>query len=98
MVRKPLKIIWSEQAILALKDIYKFHQKVSVQWAEKVRDKIYQSPETVIYANQYQIDEDDPDYRRIVVGDYKVLYQIENGNINIIDVVCSLQGSKTNQE
>lgn len=95
MVKSKLSIVWTDQAKLALKEVYKFHKKVSVEWADKIRNKIYQSPENLSYANQYQIDEYNSDFRRIVVGDYKVLYQERDNVIYIVDIVCSLQAPKT---
>lgn len=95
MVKKQLNIFWTDQAMNALKDVYKFHKKISKEWADKIRDKIYESPQTVVYSNQYQIDEHNSECRRIVVGDYKVLYQEKNNTIYIMDVVCSLQAPKT---
>lgn len=95
MVKSKLSIVWTEQAKLALKEVYKFHKKISVEWAAKIRDKIYQSPEALIYSNQYQLDENNSDFRRIVVGHYKVLYQEKKNVIYIMDVVCSLQAPKT---
>ncbi len=98
MVKSKLSIVWTDQAKLALKEVYKFHKKISVEWANKIRDKIYQSPETVVYSNQYQIDEYNPDCRRIVVGDYKVLYLENENTIYIMDIVCSLQVPKTQED
>ena len=69
-----LKIIWTDQAILALKDIYDFYKNKSLQGAKKVKLNILQSPKTIYFAKQYQIDDINPKYRRIVVRDYKVLY------------------------
>jgi hypothetical protein len=42
-----------------------------------------------VYSNQYQIDELFPEFRRIVVRDYKVLYKEVENVIVITDVVCT---------
>ncbi len=95
MVKKELQIVWTDQAKLALRNLYNFHKEVSVEWADKILAKVYQSPETIRYANQFQLDEYNTSYRRIVVGDYKVLYQQNNDTIYVMDIVCSLQYPKS---
>ena len=86
-----LKIIWAKQARDALKVIYNFYKKKSVQGAENVKSDLLQSPKTIYYAKQYQIDEINPSFRRIVVRDYKVLYKEINGTIQVMDIVSTRQ-------
>ncbi len=86
-----LKIIWTDQAISALKDIYDFYKKKSLQGAENVKFDFLQSPRTIYFAKQYQVDDINPKYRRIVVRDYKVLYIEKKGAIFIMDIVCTKQ-------
>ena len=78
-------------AILALKDIYLFYKKKSIQGAENVKKEILNSPKTIYFAKQYQIDDINPKYRRIVVRDYKILYIERKGAIFIMDIVCTKQ-------
>ncbi len=87
-----LKIIWSKQAMVALKDIYDFYKDKSLQGARNIRKDLIESPKNIRYAKQYQVDEINPKYRRIVVRDYKVLYR-ENSKdvIQIMDIACTLQ-------
>ena len=86
-----LKIIWTNQAISALKDIYNFYKKKSLQGALNVKNDIIQSPKTIHFAKQYQVDDINPKYRRIIVRDYKVLYKENNEIIHIMDIVCTKQ-------
>lgn len=61
------KIIWSSQAKQDLKDIYEYWKKKSVQGAKNVRSDILKTPKTIYFAKQYQVDDINPKYRRIVV-------------------------------
>ena len=91
MVREELKIIWTNQAISALKGIYDFYKEKSLQGAINVKTDILQSPKTIHFAKQYQVDDINPKYRRIVVRDYKVLYNENKGTIYVMDIVCTKQ-------
>ena len=53
-------------------------------------DAIYNSPEQIVFPEQFQIDEYRKDCRRIIVGNYKVLYQFKNNEIKIVKIFNSL--------
>jgi len=89
-----MKIIWSKQARVAVKSIYDYYKKKSLRGAKNVSSDLLQSPKTIHFSKQYQIDEINTDYRRIVVRNYKVLYKEENDIIQIMDVVSSKQSPK----
>lgn len=93
-----LKIIWTNQSVLVLKDIYLFYKKKSKQAANNVKKDILNSPKTIYFAKQYQIDDINPKYRRIVVRDYKILYIEKNDSIYIMDIVCTKQSPNILQE
>lgn len=84
-----LEIIWTKQAKDSLKSIYDYYKEKSLQGAKKVKNDLLQSPKTIYYSKQYQIDEINSKYRRIVVLDYKVLYKESKNIIEIIDIVSS---------
>jgi plasmid stabilization system protein ParE len=86
-----LKIIWSKQAQEAVKIIYDYYKEKSLNGAKNVKKDILQSPKNIRYAKQYQVDDINPKYRRIVVRDYKVLYNEKNNVIEIMDEICTLQ-------
>lgn len=86
-----LKIIWSKQARLAVKSIFSYYKKKSLQGANNVKTDLLQSPKSIRFAKQYQVDEINSNYRRIVVRDYKVLYNEKNNVIRIMDVVGTKQ-------
>ena len=50
---------------------------------------LLKAPKTIHYSGQYQVDDINPNYRRIVVRDYKVLYKEEGSVIQILDIVCT---------
>lgn len=88
------KIIWTNQAKASLIAIYTYYKNKSLQGANNVKAELLQSPKTIYFSKQYQIDEINPKYRRIVVRDYKVLYREENGVIKVMDIVGTKQSPK----
>jgi len=88
---KKVKIIWSKQAQLAVKSIFDYYKLRSPQSAKKLKNELLQSPKKIQFAKQYQVDEINPKYRRIVVRDYKVLFQEKNQVIQILDVISTRQ-------
>jgi plasmid stabilization system protein ParE len=88
---KSLKITWTKQAQLGLKEVFEFYRYKSTTAAKKIVKELLASPKTIYFSRQYQIDEINPKYRRIIVGDYKVLYTEKNNEITIVDIVCTRQ-------
>ena len=86
-----LKVIWTIQAKEAVKSIYSYYKEDSLQGAKNVKSDLLRSPKTIHFSKQYQIDEINPDYRRIIVRDYKILYKEKEGTIQIMDVVSTKQ-------
>ncbi len=86
-----LKIVWTKQAKQALKDIYDYYKEKSLQGAKNVKTDLLQSPKSIHYSKQYQLDDINPKYRRIVVRDYKVLYKEDKGVIQVMDIVSTKQ-------
>ncbi|HNP19022.1 MAG TPA: type II toxin-antitoxin system RelE/ParE family toxin [Fulvivirga sp.] len=86
-----LKISWTKQAKEALKDIYDYYKEMSVQGAKNVKSDLLQSPKSIHYSKQFQLDEINPKYRRIVVRDFKVLYKEDKGVIQIMDIISTKQ-------
>lgn len=86
------KIIWTNQAKTEIKKIYDYYKEKSLQGAKNVRADLLQSPKTIYFSKQYQVDDINPKYRRIIVrGDYKVLYKEEARAIKVVDVVSVKQ-------
>lgn len=55
-------IIWTKQARAELKKIYDFYKKKSLQGARNVRSDLLQSPKTIYFSKQYQVDDINPNY------------------------------------
>lgn len=86
------KIVWTSQAKQDLKNVYEYWEKKSVQGAINVRSDILKSPKNIYYAKQYQIDDINPQYRRIVVRTYyKVLYRETKNIIYVTGVISTRQ-------
>ncbi|GAA4060941.1 type II toxin-antitoxin system RelE/ParE family toxin [Flavobacterium cheonanense] len=78
-MKKPIQILWDNQAKADLKLIFEFIKLKSPQGAKNViRDIIIQS-KSIHFAEQYQIDEflGEP-FRRMVVRNYKIIYKIQS--------------------
>ena len=73
------KIIWSSTSI---EDLNKIKYNIS----KSTFNKIVSSPKKIVFAEQFQKDEFRKDCRRIIVNNYKILYQFSNNQINIIRV------------
>jgi addiction module RelE/StbE family toxin len=86
-----IKIIWTKQAVQEVKRIYNYYKKKSLQSAKNVKSDLLQSPKKIHFSKQYQLDDINPNYRRIVVRDYKILYKEKDNVIQIIDVISTLQ-------
>lgn len=93
MVKKRFKIIWSDKAKIAIRDVYDFYKDKSVSGAKNVINDIIAGPKSITFSQQYQIDEINTDYRRIVVRDYKLLYKEFDNTIIVFDVICTLQSN-----
>ncbi len=62
-----------------------------MQSAERIRTDILEKVSTLRFVNQYQIDEINPAYRRIIVRHYKVVYKVEKQTILILNIFDTRQ-------
>ena len=85
------RVDWTDTGKSALKSVFEFHLEYSERSAEMIVNEIVEKADSIIFAKQYQVDEINPKYRRIIVRDYKVLYKERNFIIEILDVICTLQ-------
>ena len=88
-----LKTIWTNRAKGQIKQIYDYlkYEKKTPQGAENVKRDILKAGGSVQYAEQYQKDDINPNYRRIVVRHYKLIYKEKDGKIHILRVFDTLQ-------
>lgn len=77
------KIKWSESAKNDLK-------KLAFIISDSKLIAIYKTPEQIIFPEQFQTDDYRKDCRRIIEGNYKILYQFKNNEIRIVKIFNSL--------
>lgn len=88
-------IFWTTNAKLDLKDIYlSLEQNISLPVATKITDKIFESLNSIIFPDQFQIDDYRIDCRRIIVRNYKILYQFHNNIIYVVRIFNTFQDPK----
>lgn len=80
---KLLKVVWTYTAKNQLKTIYNYYKEKSVQGANNIKNEILNATKNIRFSEQYQNDEIEPEYRRIIVRDYKILYLVEDEVIYI---------------
>lgn len=87
MASEHLQIIWSVRAMSDLKIIYDWilEKSLSKETAIRIRTKIIDRSNEINFPEQYQRDEvlGFP-YRRMFVGNYKIVYRPEKENIILI--------------
>jgi mRNA-degrading endonuclease RelE of RelBE toxin-antitoxin system len=77
------KIIWSSES---KRDLRKIKNNLSKSRLKSIST----APRQIVFQEQFQIDEYRKDCRRIIVGNYKVLYQFKNNEIRIVKIFNSL--------
>lgn len=90
-MEKIKEVRWTPEAIEALQTIYDFHFENAPQSAERLIDEIVDQALSIVFPKQFQKDEINPEYRRIVVWHYKILYRYENGIVFIVQIFDSRQ-------
>lgn len=91
-----LKVIWTNRAIDQLRAIHDYikYNNRSPQGAINVKNDILSASKGIVFKDQYQQDEIQPEYRRIIVRHYKLLYKEKDGNIYILRVFDTYQSAK----
>jgi len=88
-LEKVTKVQWTNTAKLALRKVFDFHAKFAEQAAINIVSDIIDAADAIIFSQQYQIDEINPNYRRIVIRDYKILYKVGHKTIFIMNIVST---------
>lgn len=88
-----LKTVWTNRAKAQLKQIHDYlkYEKKTPQGAANVKNDLIRASKEVTYFEQYQKDDINPNYRRMVVRHYKLIYREEKGKIIILRVFDTLQ-------
>ncbi|MBS7256122.1 type II toxin-antitoxin system RelE/ParE family toxin [Flavobacterium branchiicola] len=85
-------VFWSENSKLDLKEIYfELKRKYSKEKALKIRHELFESANNIVFAEQFQFDEYRIDCRRIVIRNFKILYQFKNDSIFIVRIFNTFQ-------
>jgi len=85
-MEKGKKLIWTIPAKQDLKDIFDFISEFSNTVADKTIDKIIYKVGTLLvtgFEMSGQIDNLNPNYRRLIEGNYKILYKVTTDEIII---------------
>ncbi|MEL1241726.1 type II toxin-antitoxin system RelE/ParE family toxin [Flavobacterium flavipallidum] len=93
-MKKPIQVLWDNQAKADLKLIFEFIRIQSPQGAKNVINDIVKQSKSIHFAEQYQVDEflGEP-YRRMIVRNFKVIYKIHSeSEIRILQIFDSRQG------
>lgn len=93
---KTLKVIWSNSAKIQLKSIHDYikNKLKSPQGARNVKEDILNTSKSIVFAEQYEIDEIQPEYRRMLVRHYKILYKEKHGEIHILGIFDTQQSTE----
>ena len=89
MLGKITQVVWTRQARESLTSILDYRYKDLPAARKIVRKDIIQASKKIVFTDQYQQDEIFPNYRRIIVRDYKLLYKERKGSVYILNVVCT---------
>lgn len=93
-----LRKVWTNTAKAQLKAIYENYKVKSLQGAKAIKDEMLQATKELHFAEQYQQDEMEPEFRRIIVRNYKLLYIEENGIVFIARIFDTRQDPNKQKE
>jgi len=91
-----LKVVWSNRAKAQLKSIHDYikNKLKSPQGASNVKRDILKTSKSIVFVEQYEVDEIQPEYRRMLVRHYKILYKEKQGKIHVLGVFDTQQSTK----
>lgn len=89
MSAKITKIVWVRQAREALSAILEYRYSEIPAAYKIVKKDIIDASKNITFSEQYHKDDIFPEYRRIIVRDYKILYKEKQGIVYILNVVCT---------
>lgn len=90
--------VWTNTAKAQLKAIYENYKVKSLQSAKTIKDEMLQATKELHFSEQYQRDEIEPEFRRIIVRHYKLLYIEENGVVFIARIFDTRQDPNKQKE
>ena len=90
-MEKVNKVLWTDKSEEALLNIYNFYAEKSEVAALHLIEKIIDTGDSITLTKQYQVDDINPNYRRMIVGHHKILYKEINNTVWIMNVIDSRQ-------
>jgi toxin ParE1/3/4 len=90
-------VIWSEVALKDLETIYFFIAQNSIHAANTIIDELYNKTNQLSikgFTESGQLDEINAKYRRLIEGNYKILYSIDGNQVIIHGVFDCRQNPK----
>jgi len=92
MSNSKFEIFWTVNAKEDLKEIYiSLKSKISKETALKIRGELFNSTDNIVFGEQFQLDEYRFDCRRIIIRNYKILYQIRDDKIFVVRIFNTFQ-------
>ena len=76
-MEKVIRVEWSEKSKKHLYSIYQYHAQFSEDRALILIEMIKVKAESIVFAKQYQIEDYNPECRRMIYEDYKILFTSE---------------------
>lgn len=92
-----LAIKWSETSASDLQVIFDFYLLKSPTAAVKIVEEILEKVESIDFAQQYQKDEINRNYRRLIILHFKVLYRFDKNVVYISRIFDTRQDPKKQQ-
>lgn len=87
-------VTWTELALNDLKNIYNFINAGSTLYAKKVSTRFFEIAEELENfprAGRMLPEENDPNLRELIMGSYRLIYEIDGKNIHILAIANSKQ-------
>ena len=94
MTHRINQVVWTRQARKSLNAILDYRYKEIPSARKIIKKDFINSSKSIVFAEQYQQDDIFPQYRRIIVRDYKILYREQKGIAYILNVFCTNSVSK----
>ena len=83
------KVVWTRQARKSLKSVLEYRYAEIPSAKKIVRKEIIKASKEIKFPEQFQKDIIFPEYRRIIVRDYKLIYSFDKTIVYILNVVCT---------
>lgn len=90
-------IKWSETSASDLEVIFDYYFSKSPTAASKIVDEIIEQVESIEFTHQYQKDELNPKYRRVIIRHFKVIYRVQK-NVVYISRIFDTRQDPTKQQ